>query len=321
MRTSAFDGAPAATIASPALAGVAAAAWLHRRRARDSCRASCGSATSLATPARAVAPRVPAAAQRPRARVLGGARLAAGLGRLRPEPHGRFAAARRAPRPASRQPSARSRRSRVEAMASRLARAYRRQGVATLMRCTRMPRPWSPGRMYACCTGCAGRPTGCSSSASASSAASASSSTWPSTRCSCTPSASTTASPRCSPGWSPCQQLRAQPPLDVRRARRARALPGDPLPRRQPRRRGFQPAAADVLVEGAGIAKVPAQALAVAASMPLNFLGNKLWSFRARPERVPPRGPASRPRQLAGGPAGTYTLTSPLSEDSLCRRW
>ncbi len=36
-----------------------------------------------------------------------------------------------------------------------------------------------------------------------------------------------------------------------------------------------------VLVESAGVAKVPAQALAVAASMPLNFLGNKLWSFRA----------------------------------------
>jgi putative flippase GtrA len=35
-----------------------------------------------------------------------------------------------------------------------------------------------------------------------------------------------------------------------------------------------------LLVEGAGIAKIPAQALAVAASMPLNFLGNKLWSFR-----------------------------------------
>jgi putative flippase GtrA len=35
-----------------------------------------------------------------------------------------------------------------------------------------------------------------------------------------------------------------------------------------------------LLVEGAGVAKVPAQALAVAASMPLNFLGNKLWSFR-----------------------------------------
>jgi putative flippase GtrA len=37
-----------------------------------------------------------------------------------------------------------------------------------------------------------------------------------------------------------------------------------------------------LFVEGAGVAKVPAQALAVAGSMPLNFLGNKLWSFRAR---------------------------------------
>jgi putative flippase GtrA len=36
-----------------------------------------------------------------------------------------------------------------------------------------------------------------------------------------------------------------------------------------------------LLVEVAGVAKVPAQALAVGASMPLNFLGNKLWSFRA----------------------------------------
>jgi dolichol-phosphate mannosyltransferase len=36
-----------------------------------------------------------------------------------------------------------------------------------------------------------------------------------------------------------------------------------------------------VFVESAGIAKVPAEALAVAASTPLNFLGNKLWSFRA----------------------------------------
>jgi putative flippase GtrA len=36
-----------------------------------------------------------------------------------------------------------------------------------------------------------------------------------------------------------------------------------------------------LLVDVAGIAKVPAQALAVAASMPLNFVGNKLWSFRA----------------------------------------
>jgi putative flippase GtrA len=35
-----------------------------------------------------------------------------------------------------------------------------------------------------------------------------------------------------------------------------------------------------LLVQGADVAKIPAQALAVAASMPLNFLGNKLWSFR-----------------------------------------
>ena len=44
---------------------------------------------------------------------------------------------------------------------------------------------------------------------------------------------------------------------------------------------GFSLLLLTVLVEGAGVAKVPAQALAVAASMPLNFLGNKLWSFRA----------------------------------------
>jgi putative flippase GtrA len=35
-----------------------------------------------------------------------------------------------------------------------------------------------------------------------------------------------------------------------------------------------------LFVQDAGFAKIPAQALAVAASMPLNFLGNKLWSFR-----------------------------------------
>jgi putative flippase GtrA len=38
-----------------------------------------------------------------------------------------------------------------------------------------------------------------------------------------------------------------------------------------------------VLVQDGGLSKVPAQALAVGASMPLNFLGNKLWSFRSRP--------------------------------------
>lgn len=43
---------------------------------------------------------------------------------------------------------------------------------------------------------------------------------------------------------------------------------------------GFSLAVLSALVEGAGFDKVVAQAVAVAGSMPLNFLGNKLWSFR-----------------------------------------
>ena len=35
-----------------------------------------------------------------------------------------------------------------------------------------------------------------------------------------------------------------------------------------------------LLVEALGVAEVPAQAVAIAAATPLNFLGNKLWSFR-----------------------------------------
>jgi putative flippase GtrA len=34
------------------------------------------------------------------------------------------------------------------------------------------------------------------------------------------------------------------------------------------------------LVELAGMAKVPAQAIAIVSGLPLNFLGQKLWSFR-----------------------------------------
>jgi dolichol-phosphate mannosyltransferase len=37
-----------------------------------------------------------------------------------------------------------------------------------------------------------------------------------------------------------------------------------------------------ILVESGGMSKVPAQAIAVAAATPLSFLGNKLWSFRAK---------------------------------------
>jgi len=34
------------------------------------------------------------------------------------------------------------------------------------------------------------------------------------------------------------------------------------------------------LVDGAGLAKVPAQAIAVLCATPVSFLGNKLWTFR-----------------------------------------
>jgi dolichol-phosphate mannosyltransferase len=35
------------------------------------------------------------------------------------------------------------------------------------------------------------------------------------------------------------------------------------------------------LVSGVGLTKVPAQAIAIAAGTPLNFVGQKLWSFKA----------------------------------------
>jgi len=35
------------------------------------------------------------------------------------------------------------------------------------------------------------------------------------------------------------------------------------------------------LVSGVGVTKVPAQAIAIAAGTPLNFVGQKLWSFKA----------------------------------------
>ena len=43
----------------------------------------------------------------------------------------------------------------------------------------------------------------------------------------------------------------------------------------------FNLAVLELLVAGFGLPEVPAQALAIIAATPLNFLGNKLWSFRA----------------------------------------
>jgi putative flippase GtrA len=45
-----------------------------------------------------------------------------------------------------------------------------------------------------------------------------------------------------------------------------------------------------LFVEAAGLAKVPAQALAVAAAMPFNFIGNKLWSFRSEAAALAEQG-------------------------------
>lgn len=44
---------------------------------------------------------------------------------------------------------------------------------------------------------------------------------------------------------------------------------------------GFTYVVLIALVEGAGLDKVVAQAIAIAAGTPLSFLGQKLWSFRA----------------------------------------
>ena len=44
---------------------------------------------------------------------------------------------------------------------------------------------------------------------------------------------------------------------------------------------GFNLAVLEFLVAVAGLPELPAQAAAIAAATPLNFAGNKLWSFRA----------------------------------------
>jgi putative flippase GtrA len=44
---------------------------------------------------------------------------------------------------------------------------------------------------------------------------------------------------------------------------------------------GFSYVVLTSLVDGAGMDKVIAQAIAVVAAMPLSFIGQKLWSFRA----------------------------------------
>jgi putative flippase GtrA len=54
---------------------------------------------------------------------------------------------------------------------------------------------------------------------------------------------------------------------------------------------GFNLVVLELLVGVVGMPKIPAQAIAVLAATPLNFVGNKLWSFRTlthRPGRASP---------------------------------
>jgi putative flippase GtrA len=44
----------------------------------------------------------------------------------------------------------------------------------------------------------------------------------------------------------------------------------------------FAAAVLEALVNGAGIAEIPAQAISIVAATPLNFVGNKMWSFGLR---------------------------------------
>ncbi len=49
---------------------------------------------------------------------------------------------------------------------------------------------------------------------------------------------------------------------------------------------GFNLLVLELLVSAAGVSKIPAQAVAVLAATPLNFVGNKLWSFGKPTPRI-----------------------------------
>jgi putative flippase GtrA len=47
----------------------------------------------------------------------------------------------------------------------------------------------------------------------------------------------------------------------------------------------FAAAILEILVSVAGVAELPAQAISIIAATPLNFVGNKMWSFRIQLSR------------------------------------
>ena len=48
----------------------------------------------------------------------------------------------------------------------------------------------------------------------------------------------------------------------------------------------FAAAVLELLVTVGGVQELPAQAIAIVAATPLNFLGNKMWSFARSPQRA-----------------------------------
>jgi putative flippase GtrA len=60
---------------------------------------------------------------------------------------------------------------------------------------------------------------------------------------------------------------------------------------------GFNLIVLELLVGVIGVHKIPGQAVAVLSATPLNFMGNKLWSFRRTPAPSPARSsaPGHRP--------------------------
>lgn len=48
----------------------------------------------------------------------------------------------------------------------------------------------------------------------------------------------------------------------------------------------FAAAVLELLISGFGVSELPAQAISIVAATPLNFVGNKMWSFARSPQRA-----------------------------------